>query len=196
MKASNNKTFSTRLVSFLLISHCVLLSTVILNSLSRRLISFDLINEVEIVVQIVTVTSGLLLFFIYLKPFRKRNFYFMCYPTVLVFTTLAWISKSFILVLFLSIIFILLGHDDNKIKEDGIIISTQFQGIMAPCCHYQIKEKKMLIFEKQLSDLNLSEEGPFELKTIRIINNQKEITIKYRTSFDPEVQRIRTFKRN
>jgi hypothetical protein len=89
--------------------------------------------------------------------------------------------------LVLSVLLFPLIPDNKEFEENGIIISTPFKGFMARCCSYQIKERQLLIFEKDYGLLELEGEGPIDFKTVKINSNDTEIEIIYSTDFDKGV---------
>ena len=97
--------------------------------------------------------------------------------------------------LLFSATLLLLDPGDKEIEENGIIISTPFQGFMEPCCSYQIKERLLLIFEKDYGKWELKEEGPIDFEMVKIKSNDNEIEITYSTDFDKGVIKKKKIKK-
>lgn len=83
--------------------------------------------------------------------------------------------------------------DVKKFEENGVVISTPFQGFMAACCPYQVKERKLLILEKDYGLINT--EGPINFETIKIYSNDRGIELTYSTYFDKELIKKKKIKR-
>ena len=177
----------TKLRKILIRIHFATLTVVILNALINSLTTYSLEGNIEFGIKILTVISGLILFFFYLKPFRKINFYFSIYTTIAGLLIIGLIFRGIFWVLVLSVVLFPLVPDHKEFEKNGIIISTPFQGFMAPCCSYQIKERQLLIFEKDYGRWELGGEGPIDFETVKINSNDNEIEITYSTDFDGEV---------
>ena len=172
----------SRLWEILIRIHFTTLSVAILNALIKLLTAYSLEGNIEFGVKVLTVISGLILFFFYLKPFKKINFYFLIYATIAGLLVIGLILRGIFWALILSVVLFPLTPDDKEFEENGIIISRPFQGFMAPCCSYQIKERQLLIFEK---DYGIWEGvGPIDFESVKIKSNDSEIEITYSTDFN------------
>ena len=180
-------TMRTRLREILIRIHLIILAIVILNALIKSLTAYSLEENIEFGVKILAVISGLILFFFYLKPFKKINFYFSIYATIAGILIIGLIFRGIFWALILSVVLFPLIPDDKKFEENGIVISTPFQGFMAPCCSYQIEERQLLIFEKDYGRWELDGEGPIDFETVKINSNNNELEITYSTDFNKGV---------
>lgn len=177
----------TRLRKILIRIHLTTFTIAILNALIKTLTAYSLEGDIEFGVKILIVVSGLILFFFYLKPFKKINFYFSIYATITALLILGLIFRGIFWALVLSVVLFPLVPNDKEFEENGIIISTPFQGFMALCCSYQIKGRQLLIFEKDYGKWELEGEGPIDFETVKINSNDNEIEITYSTDFDKGV---------
>ena len=59
----------------------------------------------------------------------------------------------------------------KEFEQDGIVVSTPYEGFMSPCCTYQVKERKWLLFEKRYKEF--STEGAIKFETM-VLKAQKE----------------------
>lgn len=96
--------------------------------------------------------------------------------------------------LVLSLFLLPLMPDDKEFEENGVIISAPHQGFMALCCPYQIKERQLLIFEKDQGVWELEGEGPIDFRTVKINSSENEIEITYSTNFDKGVIKKKKIK--
>lgn len=163
--------------------HFSTLTVAILNALINSLTAYSLEENIESGVKVLSVISGLILFFYYLKPFKKINFYFLIYPTIGVLLILGLTFRGIFWALVLSVVLFPFVPDHKEFEENGIIISKPFQGFMSRCCSYQIKERQLVIFEKDYGKWVLEGEGPIDFETVNINSSAKEIEITYSTDF-------------
>lgn len=166
-----------------------------MNSLFKNFTTYSLEGNIEFGLEILTVISGLTLFFFYLKPFKKVNFYFSIYATVAFFLIIGLIFRGIFWGLVLSVLLFPIIPDDKEFEENGIIISTPFQGLMSSCCSYDIKERQLLIFEKNYGIWELEGEGPIDFEKVKINSSEKEIEITYSTDFDEGIIKKKIIKR-
>lgn len=185
----------TRLRKILKRIHFVALTIAILNSLFENFTFYSLEGNIEFGIEILTVISGLTLFFFYLKPFKTINYYFSIYATVAFFLIIGLIFRGIFGGLVLSILLYPIIPDDKEFEENGIIISTPFQGFMARCCSFEIKERQLLIFEKNYGIWELEGEGQIDLETVKINSNDSEIEITYSTDFEKGVIKKKKIKK-
>lgn len=153
-----------------------------MNSLFKNFTTYSLEGKIEFGIEIFTAISGLALFFFYLKQFKKIKFYFSIYALVSLFTIVALIFKNSFLGLLLMIIFYPIFPDEKVYEKDGIIISVPFVGFMSRCCHYEIKERKLIIFEKSYGVIEL--EVPIDFETISVKSTEDQIELIYSTDID------------
>ena len=184
-----------RLRKILIRIHLTVLTAAILNALINSLTTYSLEGNIEFGVKILAVISGLVLFFYYLKPFKKVSFYFSIYPIIGVLLILGLIFRGIFWALVLSVVLFPLIPDDKVFEENEIIISTPFQGFMARCCSYKIKERQLLIFERDYEKWELEGDGPIDFETVKINSSEKEIEITYSTDFDEGIMKKKIIKR-
>jgi hypothetical protein len=185
----------TRLPKILIRTHFIALTIVILNSLFKNFIAFSLAGEIEFGIKILIVISGLLLFFFYLRPFKKINTYFSIYAIAGIFLIIGLIFRGIFGALIISIILFPIIPNDKEFENNGIIISTPFQGFMAPCCSYQLKERQLLIFERDYGIFELEGGGPINFETMNIDQSETEILLTYSTDFDKGIVKNKIVKR-
>ena len=174
-------------LKLLIRSHYISLILVISNSLFKRFTGYSLEANIELGIEIITFVSGLTLFFFHLKAFKKINLYFAIFAAITFFLILGLIFRGIFLGIVLSVLLLPIIPDEKKFEENGIIISSSFQGFMAPCCSYKVTQRQFLIFEKYCGALNLNGEGAVDFETVKISSNNCEIEILYATTFNKSV---------
>ena len=159
--------------------HFSALTIAIFNFLFNELTPYSLEGTIELVVEITAILSGFLLFLFYFRPFKKINFYFSIYPMMVCIIIFAIIFKSLFWLIVLSIILFPL-------------ISTPYQGFMAHCCSYQLKERKLLLFEKEYPIFN--SEGPIDFETLKIEQSKNYFELIYKADFGEEIRYTKILK--
>ncbi len=185
----------TRLRKILIRVHFVTLIIAIFNALVKNLTLYSFAWNIEFGIEILTLISGMILFFFYLKPFKKINFYFSIYATVVIFLIVGLIFRGVFWGVVLSVLLFPVIPDTKKFEENGITISTPFQGLMAACCSYQVKERQLIIFEKDYGIWKLGGEGPIDFETVKINSSEDEIEITYSTNFEEGVIKKKKIKK-
>ena len=175
--------------------HFTVLSVAILNSISKNFTPISLADEIAFGVNLLTVISGLFLFFFYFKPFKKINFYFAVYALSAIFVITGLIFRGIFGALILSIILYPIIPNEKEFEFEGVTISTPFQGFISPCCAYQVKERKYLIFEKDYGVFKLDGEGPINFESVKINLSNTDIKITYTTIFEEGVEKKKILKR-
>lgn len=175
--------------------HFGALTMAIMNTLFKNFTTYSLEGDIELSIELLTAISGLTLFFFYLKPFKKINFYFSIYAVITLLSIVTLIFKILFLGFILMIILYPIFPDEKEYEKDGIIISVPFGGFMSRCCPYEIKERKLLIFEKSYGIIE-SEGGPIDFETISIESTKDQIELIYSTDFDKEMIKKKIINKN
>ncbi len=176
----------TRLLEILIKTHFIALTIAILNSLLKNFMAYGLVGEIEFGIKILLVTSGLTLFFFYLRPFKKINVYFSIYSIAAILLIVGLIFRGIFGALIISFILFPIIPNDKGFEKNGVVISTPFQGFMARCCSYQIMERQFVIFEK---DYGIFEsEGPIDFDKIKIEQTKTEFKLTYSTDFEEGIK--------
>jgi hypothetical protein len=162
--------------------HFIALTIVIINLVVKYLLHYSLEEHLDLGVKLTVAITGLTLFFLYFNPFKKVNFYFSIYAIAAILILTAFIFRGLFWFVIISLILFPLILDEKKYAQNGIIISDHFEGFLANCCTYVVKERKYLIFEKNYGIFET--EGPINFETINIESTQNEIVLTYSLEFD------------
>ncbi|GAA0892856.1 hypothetical protein GCM10009122_25350 [Fulvivirga kasyanovii] len=108
------------------------------------------------------------------------------YVLLMILAVLAWIFRSFFFGVILVILLYPIFPGEKKHEQEGVIISVPFQGFMSRCCAYEVKERKLFIFEKSYG--MIESEGTINVETIVISNSTKKITLTFSTRDNTEVK--------
>lgn len=157
--------------------HFALLSLVILNGLIYKFFTVSLIASLEFILELSVLFSGLIVFFFYLKPISKQTYYLLFYPLIGLVFILALLFRGSIFSFILLIVLYPVFPDNNRIEQDGIILTHPFTGMSSHFNNYQVKERCFLLFEKDLEKIQT--ERPIDFETVDIQKNPESIEIIY-----------------
>jgi membrane-associated HD superfamily phosphohydrolase len=176
-----------KLQVFLIKVHFIAFTIAIFNGLAKGLMTYSLESNVELAIEMATVLTGFILFFFYLRPFKKINCYFSIYPVVASLVIITIIYRSLFWGLVLSVILFPIVPNQKEYDHDGIRISVPFRGFISSCCFYQVKERKLFFFEK---DYGVFEsEGPINFKEVNVEQTENELLLSYPTD-ENKIKRI------
>lgn len=164
--------------------HIGFLSLTILSVLLKSFTVYNLEQNIQLSIYLVTGVTGLLMFFYYIKPFKRTGLYFAIYPVFSILALLAFLLRSFFLAFILSIFLSPFMIDQLEVEKDGILIVTPYQGFMTTCCKYEVKERKFFLFEKSLGLFRTR--GPLDIETLNISYDEHTITIQNKVIFQDE----------
>lgn len=174
------------------IGHFVVLIIVVSNDVSQNITNFGFTSCLELFLKILTACSGLILFFLYLKPFKKVNIYFSIYAVSTLLLVIGFIFRGIFWALVMSVILHPIYPDQLAFRKDNLIVYNNYQGFMSRCCSYKVKEQKLLIFEKDYGFFET--DGVIDFKTFLIEASKNEIKVSYSTNFHNKLKTIRIIK--
>lgn len=174
--------------------HFFALILAIVNAVFKFATVYCLAANIEFMVEMLTVISGFALFFFYRKQPKNTGIYFLIYPVVTCLLIVGFVLRGMFGLLIVSLLLFPLIPDTKEFEQDGVIIYTPFQGFMAMCCPYQVKERKLLFFEKDLG-IFASENGSVNYEKMHIEQSDKDYTLRYTTNFDEDSVQMEIIKR-
>lgn len=157
---------------------------VLLNSLIRELSDYSVNMYIEFALELFVPISGLILFFFYLKPFKRINIYFSLYFISAILITVALSFRVYILILLFMLLLKPLFPDIKKFEQNGISISEIGSSFSAPCCSYILKEKKLFLFEKTIGVWSPEGRGSIQYPSLQVHNSKESIEITYVSDFE------------
>lgn len=148
--------------------HLISLTILLINFLINSFFDINLASTLSLCVKIIFYISGAILFFYYLKPFKKIVLYFSIYVFSPIIIFFSWLTDGLIGALLSSFLIFFFNPNDVRFENDEIQIKTKFEGLIGMCCKYEVIEKKFFLFEKIM--------GEFEFGTsLYFSNNDIEI---------------------
>ncbi|WP_125411743.1 hypothetical protein [Leeuwenhoekiella sp. MAR_2009_132] len=172
--------------------HFYLLGFGLLNFALKSIIEISLNYSLAYFITILIYISGFLMFFLSLRPFKKIAIYFSIYIITPIFTLLFWLFGGIFLAILASIVLYPIYPNEIKAENGKIVIHTKHQGFLGRCCTYNVTEKKYLLLEKKIAEINLEEVIGFENVSIKSINEKTELKIKYKKNIYGTERNIET----
>ncbi|RZJ67451.1 MAG: hypothetical protein EOO50_05540 [Flavobacterium sp.] len=161
--------------SSLLKFHLLLLGFLLLNFVFRMSVQISVNYQIVFVAKILLYVSGLILFFSYLKPIKKRLLYFSFFALSPVFILVSWLIDGIFGAILVSIVLFCFAPEDSRLNDSGIHIYKNFSGFMAHTSHYEITQPKLLLFEKIIADFEFDKNLYFEKKDLQFKNDNLQI---------------------
>lgn len=155
--------------------HIYLLAVIFLNVIFKLFTDFSLNYSVAFAIKIILYLTGIILFFLNLKPFKKISLYFSIFVLTALMPALFWIFHGIFLGLVSSILLFPISPKTVQYEKENFKIYPKFQGFMGACCAYEITEQKFFIFERYLGEFRY--EG-IDVKTIDLKVENDSITMK------------------
>ena len=181
-------------------THFYLLGFTLLNFSLKSITGISLNYKFAYFITLVIYASGIVLFFLSFKPFKKIEIYFSYYFITLILVLLFRLFGGIFLAILTSIIIYPIYPNEIEIENDIIVIYTKYQGFMGICCPYEVTEKKYWLLEKKIGEINLNKVINFENASVTSINEKLELRIQYnkydyRTERNIETDTIIKFKK-
>jgi len=163
--------------------HFVGLGLAIINAGVTAIWSFSLATPIELGLELFVAISGLVLCFAHLRPIRPPFYYFMFYGIAAALSLISLIFKG-VFVFFLFMILFPLLPNEVEFQQDGIVIETPVQGVMARCCEYVVKEEQMGIFVQELGTFET--EGQLNMESVKVRRVDGKVQLNYRLEGEVE----------
>ena len=177
--------------------HFSILGFVFLNFIIEYVTNYGLNSKLIFVLKIIIYLSGIGLFFLNRKPFKKVALYYFYYILTVVIGILFWLSGGIFLAILSSIVLKPIYPKEINYQKNNLKVYTNFNGFFAACCEYEIAENKLLIFEKHIGKIKVEGQIEAEKSDIKIIDNvveYKHKIINYGNEIETEKDTIERIK--
>ena len=174
--------------------HFVFLILAVFNTIFKTFSDYSLHRNLELGIELFTFLSGLILFFLFIKPFKKRILYFSLYPLSLLISICGLLFQGFFWRTLTALVLYPIIPDKIHHKENKVILSSP-QGFITKCCSCQIKESKFIILEKNLGFHELAGSIPIDYSTMKITKTNKDLILTYKADSKDNSTRTRKIKR-
>ncbi|MFT3794282.1 hypothetical protein [Flavobacterium sp.] len=155
------KIYATRL-------HFGLFLTVMVNFLLRSVTGYGLNYDLIFGFKIVIYTTGIFLFFVSLKPFKKAAVYYFYYLLTSLSLGLFGLFSNFIFGMMTAILVFPIYPNTTQYKNEKISVRETYQGMLSACCLYELTAPKWLFFEKRIGKVYIQEDISFKNSYLRI----------------------------
>jgi hypothetical protein len=135
-------------------THFYLLLFVLLNFAVRLRSDFSINYSIVFALKVIIYITGIILFFLNLRPFKKVALYFSFFIWTPVSIALLWIFHGIFLGILASIFMAPISPNDVQYEKGKIKVYEKFSGFLGTCCSYEITEQKFLLFEKSIWEIN------------------------------------------
>lgn len=165
--------------------HLISLTILLINFLINVVLEISLVSTLCIVIKILFYISGGVLFFYYIKPFKKTALYFSIYifsPVVIFFS---WLTDGLFGAILSSFFIFFFNPNDVRFENEQIQIKTKFEGFMGMCCKYEVIEKKYCLFEKKLTEFQFEKDLYIKQNEVKIQNDVLQIHLRLK-EYDEE----------
>jgi hypothetical protein len=161
--------------------HFGLLVFVILNFILGQLTGFSIASFLLLTIKYIFYISGLLLFFLTIKPFEKKAIYFSIYILSPLGVVLAWLVDGIFGAVMASLFMWTISVDDFVVKNDNYKISQPFAGFMSACCKYSVKKNYYYLIEKKLGNFSFNE---YDLSSAKFTVDENKHIVYLHYQFD------------
>ncbi|TPG38795.1 hypothetical protein EAH81_15050 [Flavobacterium pectinovorum] len=155
--------------------HLASIILLLINFCIKIIFGLSLIGNLILLFKISLYTSGLLLFFLYLKPFKKLSFYFSLYVFSPILIGLSWLIDGISGAILGSLFLFFFVPSDVRFENNEIVINKKFGGLLGRCCDYEVVKKKMFLFEEKAAEFNFDKNIYLKKKDVQLRENYLEI---------------------
>lgn len=156
--------------------HLTSVSFLILNFLCGISFDISLNYRLTLLIKILFYLSGIILFFFYLKPFKKIAFYFMFYIISPFLLFISILIDGILGGILISFFVFFISPPDVRFDDENIKIYKVQTGLLGGCCQYEITQNEFLLFEKKIAEFKFEENLQFGKSEIKY--NNENLTIK------------------
>ena len=156
--------------------HIISVSFLIVNLLCGISFDISLNYRIALLVKILFYLSGIVLFFLNLKPFKKIALYFLFYLISPLLLFLSILIDGIFGGILISFFVFFISPPDVRFQDENIKIYKVHSGLLGGCCQYEITQNEFLLFEKKIGEFRFEENLQFEKTEVNY--NDKKLTIK------------------
>lgn len=147
----------------------------LINFFIKTIFGLSLISNLVLIFKILLYASGMLLFFLYLKPFNKLSFYFSLYFFSPIIIGLSWLIDGIFGAILGSVFLFLFMPSDVRFENNEILINKKTGGLLGSCCDYEVIKKKMFLFEEKVVEFNFDEDIYLKKNDVQLRENYLQI---------------------
>jgi len=159
-----------------------------LNFVGKLIFEFGIISILEFSIKVLIYLTGFLLFFWNIKPFKIISIYFSYFVLSPIIIIITWLIDGLLGGLIASILLFPLQTDFVEYKKEQFNIYEKHQGFLDGCCTYLIKERELLLFEKNIKEIRI--DGKIDFNKSSLSNENGILKLKYECEgYDYELEK-------
>lgn len=151
--------------------HFLLLTLLLCNFGLNALVGFGINGGLTVVLKGILYLTGIVLFFVSLKPFKKIAFYYSLYIMTPVTLAGFYFIHGIFFGLLSSLILVPIMPVKADYSKDDIKIYSKFNGFLGRCCEYYATENTLYVFEKFKGTIYTEEVIDFKKTEITVKND-------------------------
>jgi hypothetical protein len=155
--------------------HFFLLAVLSINLGVNLLFGFALNNMLTVVLKASLYVSGMFLFFVSLKPFKKIAIYYSVYAVTPAVLVAFYLMHGIFLGLMSSLLVAPIMPLQAEYSKDDIKIYSKFGGFLGRCCEYYATEERFYIME-QFKGTIYTEEG-IDFRNAKVVVKNDSLVI-------------------
>lgn len=148
--------------------HFGLLIFILFNFTLKSAIGFGVNNNLAIAAKLILYLSGVFLFFVSLKPFKKIAIYFSFFVVTPCILTIFYFVHGIFFGILSSLFLAPIMPLAPEYSEDNIKIYSQFNGFLGGCCEYRVTQNTFLVFEQHKGNVYIWETIDFQKSKITL----------------------------
>ncbi|MFB3389500.1 hypothetical protein [Flavobacterium sp. LAR06] len=151
--------------------HIATLIILLINFIINVVFEISLIANLHLILKVLFYFSACILFFYYVKPFKKIALYFSLYIFSPVFIFISWLIDGIMGAILSSILVFFFFPNDIRFENEQIQIKKTPRGFLGACCKYEVIEKKYFLFERNIAEFQFERNLNFKKNDIKIQDN-------------------------
>jgi len=138
------KSKSQKIIRF----HFFLFTFLLFNFVLKATLGFGINNTLAIVLKCLLYLTGIVLFFISLRPFKKFAVYFSFYILTPIILALFYFVHGIFFGLLSSLLLTPIMPVQPNYNDGNIKVYSKFNGFLGPCCKYYATQNRLYVFEE------------------------------------------------
>ena len=157
--------------------HTSILLILGVNFLTSMVCGVGLQSKITTILVLGLISTGIVLFYTYAKPFKRRSYYYSIYVFWVVMLGVGWLLRGIVGAILFSVVSYPLFPDTTCYENQQWKVVEPFSGVMGACCNYQLKEKIGFFLEKNSAKFRV--EVPIIIKDVFLQTATSEYLVEY-----------------
>ncbi len=122
-------------------------------------------SSVVFAAKMIIYATGVILFFMTMRPFKWLSFYFSLYVVSPLLVVVSWLLNGLLGAILGSLFLFMFYPPQPKFQDGNFVFMQKFQGFLGSCCTYTIVQNKFFIFQKCVGEIRLDGSDAFKNST-------------------------------